>query len=160
MKGEKYKMTEEQILIEIINLSLAIRNNNLDSAKIQINNINNYFNNSSNLNLNSGQLKELLGFANNYGNMIINETFYYALDNLPLNSEDVIEIKKTIEIIQLLNIYSKDKDKTKIQNYITKNLSHITSIFDYQNLIRLCHIIQDYDLLYLIKQSMEKGSST
>lgn len=148
-------MNTEQILLEIIDLSFAIKDNDIGTAIIKVDNINTHFSESD---LNSGQLKELLGLINNYDQLTINETFYYVLNNL-VHLKNSKEILKELEVMQLVRNYSESQNTTEIKNYIEKHILDAISIFDYKILIKLANIIQDYDLLYSIKKLIQKEGS-
>lgn len=130
-------MNTEEILLEIIDLSLAIKDNNLDKAIDKVNNINN---NLYLTDITGEQLKDLLSLTNNYDSLNVNETFYYVLNNL-IELKNSKEIITEIKVIELIKNYTDSRDPFEIRNYITENLNNAFSTFDYKVLIRLSNII-------------------
>lgn len=133
----------------IIDLIIAIKENDLSATKIQVEYLNNNFNIDE---TDISSLNEMLGFTDlNKHN--INDSFFYVLDNLKY-LQDVEQTKWKAKVILLIIDYTTSQNSTKIQNFIKNNLNQVNVAYQYNSLIRLCHIIQDYDTLLLLKDSL------
>jgi hypothetical protein len=136
-----------QVQIAIIDLIEAIKNNNLEEAKSQIEFINNNFITMSP----TGILNEYIPFFELALSSGLNETIFYTLENLNnLSGKD--RILWNIEISTLLRKH----DVKSIQNFINKELEN-ESILAYKipQLIQLSTIADDYTSLKLLRQKLK-----
>lgn len=140
--------TEELTYVNaIIDLSFAISNNDLEKVKQLVNIIN--------LNIPDGEmyLNDALGF--NVKNVFdYNESLIYVLDNLQhiANAE---QVKWGFHTQYLIEQYKISNDSTNIAFFIQSNINSIEH-FKVMQLIRLCHVIKDYDSLIKIQNSLNK----
>ena len=144
-------MTDNSFFILIIDLLLALENNDIDSVKNYVDQINAIRNQED-------KFKNLIAFfempvlEDKYGNT---ESFNYVLENLdgiPKQEKDFIYWNR--EVNQLIQ----NDDKQEIINFIEKYTADLTILNSHQknSLIRLSTRINNFDLLYKIKQSLNK----
>ena len=134
----------------ILDLILGIKDNNLEQVKLNVDILNNN--------------KDVLadeGYTYLDGTLSLgeisqkynNESLLYVLDNLTLlnNAE---RIKWNLTVRDLM----KNRNISDIQNFINVaiNNGNITN-YKFYSLIQLATNIQDYDLIYTLKQFLNKG---
>lgn len=144
-------MTDNNFFILIIDLLLALENNDIDLIKVYVNQINE-------IRTQEDKFKNLIAFFEvpvlevKYGNT---EGFNYILENLngiPQQEKDFIYWNRKIN--QLI----KNNNEQEIIDFINEQSSDLTILNSHQknSLIRLSTKINNFDLLYKIKQSLNK----
>lgn len=136
-------MTNQELIYvkAIIDLSFAIKENDLEKVKNLVNIIN------SNI-TDERYLNDELGL----NNLEFNDSFLYVLDNLKqINNAELYKwISKINNLIEQYQITNNDIPIiTFINNYIN-DINNLQQ-FKILSLIRLCHIIQNYNLLNQIQ---------
>lgn len=134
----------------ILDLILGIKDNNLEQVKLNVN----ILNNSKDVLADEGYT--YLDGTLSLGEMsqkYNNESLLYVLDNLMLLN-NVERIKWSLTIRDLM----KNRNALDIQNFINTTINN-GNIPDYKfySLIQLATNIQDYDLIYALKQFLNKG---
>lgn len=144
-------MTDNNFFILIIDLLLALENNDIDLIKVYVNQINE-------IRTQEDKFKNLIAFFEmpvlevKYGNT---EGFNYILENLdgiPQQEKDFIYWNRKIN--QLI----KNDNEQEIIDFIKEYSSDLTILNSHQknSLIRLSTKINNFDLLYQIRQSLNK----
>ena len=137
-----------EIILTAISLLNAIKDNNLDLTKELVENLNNNFQPNPDL-TDLGQIISFFAiFENN--NFDSNDALDYALENL----NNVNNTETTKWIIKFSKLMS-ERNEEKIKEFITEYLNS-DKIYDYQtaNLIQLCIIIDDYELLEQVRKKI------
>lgn len=134
----------------ILDLILAIKEDNLEQVKLNVNILNN------NKDVLADEGYTSLDGVLSLGEMsqkYNNESLLYVLNNLTLLSS-VERIKWNLMIRNLM----KNRNISDIQNFVNTAINN-EDITDYKiySLIQLATNIQDYDLIYTLKQFLNKG---
>ena len=130
----------------ILDLIIAIKENDLSTAKINVallnDNIDYFINETQTTYLNN--VLSLSTMINTYPN----ETLLYIMENLqPLYNTQ--QIAWNLKVRLLLN---NKKNIEEIKSFIKQNLEYLDEPYKFYGLIQLATTIQDYDLIYQIKQ--------
>lgn len=143
-------MENENLLVaaNIIDLILAIKENNLDYAMMLVPTLNQYIVDDDNIYVN-----DMLGL-NNLADLEVNETLIYVVDNLThiYNAPRVKWMLITEKMIQ--GFYKKNVDFAEIKSFIMKHMNNVSHYYEYTTLIRMIHLIQEYDLLIPLKEKL------
>lgn len=134
----------------ILDLILAIKEDNLEQVKLNVNILNN------NKDVLADEGYTSLDGVLSLGEMsqkYNNESLLYVLNNLTLLNS-VERIKWNLMIRDLM----KNRNISDIQNFVSTAINN-GDITDYRiySLIQLATNIQDYDLIYTLKQFLNKG---
>lgn len=143
-------MENENLLVaaNIIDLILAIREDNLDYAMMLVPTLNEYIINDDNMYVN-----DMLGL-NNLSSLPFNETLIYVVENLS-HIYNATRIKWILTSEKMLKDYQKgDIDNAALKNFITEHMNNISEYYEYSTLIRMVHLVQDYDLLIPLKEKL------
>lgn len=141
-------MNNREIMLMSISLLNAINENDLTTTKILVQDLNDNFQPSPNMQ----NLNQLISFSDiiENKNFEINESFDYAINNL-CNISNIDEIKWLITVLELL----KNKNIIEIENFILQSLEkNIIRDYEIQSLIQLCVTIDRYDLLNQLKDKI------
>lgn len=139
-----------QMAANLIDLFLAIKDNNLEEAK----NLVPILNNQLLENDNQIYVNEILGL-NNLSTIPNNETLSYVLDNLS-NIDDSNQIRWYLQTEDMIQDFTNLKiNNVKIKNFIIEKMPVVSQYYEYSTLIRMIHLIQDYDLLLDLKGYLE-----
>lgn len=139
-----------QMAANLIDLFLAIKDNNLEEAK----NLVPILNNQLLENNNQIYVNEILGL-NNLSTIPNNETLSYVLDNLS-NIDDSNQIRWYLQTEDIIQDFTNLKiNNVKIKNFIIEKMPVVSQYYEYSTLIRMIHLIQDYDLLLDLRGYLE-----
>ena len=130
----------------ILDLIIAIKEDDLNTAKINVallnDNIDYFINETQTTYLNN--VLSLSTMINTYPN----KTLLYIVENLqPLYNTQ--QLTWNLKIRLLLN---NKKDTEEIKSFIKQNLEYLDEPYKFYGLVQLAATIQDYDLIYQIKQ--------
>lgn len=143
-------MENENLLVaaHIIDLILAIKDNNLDYAMVLVPTLNEYIINDDNIYVN-----DMLGL-NNLFSLPFNETLIYVVENLS-HIYNAARIKWILTSEKLLKDYQRGNVNNEVlKNFITEHMNNISEYYEYSTLIRMIHLVQDYDLLIPLKEKL------
>jgi hypothetical protein len=143
-------MENENLLVaaNIIDLILAIKENNLDYAMALVPTLNEYIIDDDNMYVN-----DMLGL-NNLSSLPNNETLIYVIDNLS-HIYNAPRIKWILNSEKIISDYQKGNlNNEAIKNFVLEHINNISEYYEYSTLIRMIHFIQDYDLLLLLKERL------
>lgn len=143
-------MENENLLVaaHIIDLILAIKDDNLDYAMMLVPTLNEYIINDDNMYVN-----DMLGL-NNLSSLPLNNTLLYVIDNLS-HIYNAPRIKWILNTEKLINDYQKGNlTNQDIKDFILNHMNNISEYYEYSSLIRMIHFIQEYDLLLLLKERL------
>lgn len=143
-------MENENLLVaaNIIDLILAIREDNLDYAMMLVPTLNEYIINDDNMYVN-----DMLGL-NNLSSLPFNETLIYVVENLS-HIYNAARIKWILTSEKILKDYQKGNiDNAALKNFIIEHMNNISEYYEYSTLIRMVHLVQDYDLLIPLKEKL------
>lgn len=143
-------MENENLLVaaNIIDLILAIREDNLDYAMMLVPTLNEYIINDDNMYVN-----DMLGL-NNLSSLPFNETLIYVVENLS-HIYNAARIKWVLTSEKMLKDYQKGNiDNAALKNFIIEHMNNISEYYEYSTLIRMIHLVQDYDLLIPLKEKL------
>ena len=143
-------MENENLLVaaNIIDLILAIREDNLDYAMMLVPTLNEYIINDDNMYVN-----DMLGL-NNLSSLPFNETLIYVVENLS-HIYNAARIKWVLTSEKMLKDYQKGNiDNAALKNFIIEHMNNISEYYEYSTLIRMIHLVQDYDLLIPLKKKL------
>lgn len=143
-------MENENLLVaaHIIDLILAIKDDNLDYAMMLVPTLNEYIINDDNMYVN-----DMLGL-NNLSSLPLNNTLLYVIDNLS-HIYNAPRIKWILNTEKLINDYQKGNlTNQNIKDFILNHMNNISEYYEYSSLIRMIHFIQEYDLLLPLKERL------
>lgn len=143
-------MENENLLVaaHIIDLILAIKDDNLDYAMTLVPTLNEYIIDDDNMYVN-----DMLGL-NNLSSLPLNNTLLYVIDNLS-HIYNAPRIKWILNTEKLINDYQKGNlTNQDIKDFILNHMNNISEYYEYSTLIRMIHFIQEYDLLLLLKERL------
>ena len=143
-------MENENLLVaaHIIDLILAIKDDNLDYAMMLVPTLNEYIIDDDNMYVN-----DMLGL-NNLSSLPLNNTLLYVIDNLS-HIYNAPRIKWILNTEKLINDYQKGNlTNQDIKDFILNHMNNISEYYEYSTLIRMIHFIQEYDLLLLLKERL------
>ena len=143
-------MENENLLVaaHIIDLILAIKDDNLDYAMMLVPTLNEYIINDDNMYVN-----DMLGL-NNLSSLPLNNTLLYVIDNLS-HIYNAPRIKWILNTEKLINDYQKGNlTNQDIKDFILNHMNNISEYYEYSSLIRMIHFIQEYDLLLPLKERL------
>lgn len=148
---------EYELGLAMINLQLAVNEDNLEDAKTLVSFLNtNYAYEENDDNRAKFVLEDCLNLISNTP---YNTTFKYVLDNLQ-NYNLYDEVRWDLYIRYYENLLDNNKDNeliiNTIYNFILSNLEKDDLvIYQYNDLIRLIYKIQDFSLLRIVKEKLE-----
>lgn len=143
-------MENENLLVaaHIIDLILAIKDDNLDYAMMLVPTLNEYIIDDDNMYVN-----DMLGL-NNLSSLPLNNTLLYVIDNLS-HIYNAPRIKWILNTEKLINDYQKGNlTNQNIKDFILNHMNNISEYYEYSSLIRMIHFIQEYDLLLPLKERL------
>ena len=143
-------MENENLLVaaHIIELILAIKDDNLDYAMMLVPTLNEYIINDDNMYVN-----DMLGL-NNLSSLPLNNTLLYVIDNLS-HIYNAPRIKWILNTEKLINDYQKGNlTNQDIKDFILNHMNNISEYYEYSSFIRMIHFIQEYDLLLPLKERL------
>lgn len=143
-------MENENLLVaaHIIDLILAIKDDNLDYAMMLVPALNEYIIDDDNMYVN-----DMLGL-NNLSSLPLNNTLLYVIDNLS-HIYNAPRIKWILNTEKLINDYQKGNlTNQDIKDFILNHMNNISEYYEYSSLIRMIHFIQEYDLLLPLKERL------
>lgn len=150
---------EYELGLAMINLQLAIKNNNLNNAKQLVDFLNNHYNyiyNHDTLPLAKTQHFIIEYCVNLYIQFEdFNETYFYVINNLN-NYLDIQKLQWQSQIDYLFYMTEKTQENidTTIINFVNSNINNDLTIEQYNDLIRLANKIQDNNLLLTIRNKL------
>ena len=136
------------VAAHIIDLILAIKDDNLDYAMMLVPALNEYIIDDDNMYVN-----DMLGL-NNLSSLPLNNTLLYVIDNLS-HIYNAPRIKWILNTEKLINDYQKGNlTNQDIKEFILNHMNNISEYYEYSSLIRMIHFIQEYDLLLPLKERL------
>ena len=110
--------------------------------------LNEYIINDDNMYVN-----DMLGL-NNLSSLPFNETLIYVVENLS-HIYNAARIKWILTSEKILKDYQKGNiDNAALKNFIIEHMNNISEYYEYSTLIRMVHLVQDYDLLIPLKEKL------
>lgn len=142
------------IALQFANLNLAIVNNDLETTKLVVEELNNLTNGEGEITINSVDMQTLSEQADN-------ESFKYFLlnfkGNQAMNRELWYFLSNYIPQKHSHNLLSDEEIHNFVQSQMDLNYYDDNKEFKYYTLIRLSMLIRDYDTIAEIKNRLSKG---
>lgn len=143
-------MTENEILLTIADLLIAMQNENLEETERIVNFLNeNFIPNDQVKNFN-----ELIPVYKLYSDNENNKAYIYVINNLN-GLTDIEQLKWSLQINELIT----KNNQQEIKEFLLSTISSLNFLNEYQvnSLIRLSIKINNYDILNTIRQYLKRG---
>lgn len=152
-------MTSKDILIHLLSLITAIKDNNIEKTQNLVNIINENEESFREIGVSIFDIIDPYGLIVD-GNMKANESLFYVIDNL--NALSILADKMKFEINLTLLLATNDNFKIEAEINRLKDLMQNTELqtYEYVGLIKLANSVHDYDLLNEIRDKLLSSTNT
>lgn len=152
-------MTSKDILIHLLSLITAIKDNNIEKTQNLVNIINENEESFREIGVSIFDIIDPYGLIAD-GNMKANESLFYIIDNL--NALSILADKMKFEINLTLLLATNDNFKIEAEINRLKDLMQNTELqtYEYVGLIKLANSVHDYDLLNEIRDKLLSSTNT
>ena len=152
-------MTSKDILIELLSLVMAVKDNNIQETQNLVDIINENEEALREIGVSVFDILDPYGLVAD-GNIHVNDSLLYMINNLKALAPLSEKIQFEINIMLLLQTEDSSKIQQKINELTEEMQNNDLPVYKYVGLIKLTNLIKDYKLLNTIRQKLIEFTRT